>query len=141
MLTCLSAVGYWYPLASIVIVALAIIGREVISLRQRLFEDNLPFYFSKRNHGLMIFGVIPDSPAEKMGLKVGELITKANGVLINDEESFYEALQKNRAHCKLEVLDVNDQIRLLQRALYEEDHHELGILFVQDEKHWDDEAV
>lgn len=76
-----------------------------------------------------------------MGLGVGELITKANGVLINNEESFYEALQKNRAHCKLEVLDVNDQIRFVQRALYEGDHHELGILFVQDEKQWDDEAM
>lgn len=141
LLTCLSAVGYWYPLASIVIVALAIIGRELISMRQRLFEDNLPFYFSKRNHGLMILGVIPESPAAKMGLGVGELITKANGVLINNEESFYEALQKNRAHCKLEVLDVNDQIRFVQRALYEGDHHELGILFVQDEKQWDDEAM
>ncbi|MCQ6275716.1 PDZ domain-containing protein [Bacillus sp. V3B] len=141
LLTCLSAVGYWYPLASIVVVALAIIGREVISMRQRLFEDSLPFYFSKRNHGLMILGVIPNSPAAKMGLGVGELITKANGVSINNEESFYEALQKNRAHCKLEVLDVNGQIRFVQRALYEGDHHELGILFVQDEKNWDDAAV
>ena len=43
---------------------------------------------------------------------------------------FYEALQQNRAHCKLEVLDVNGQIRFVQRALYEGDHHELGILFV-----------
>lgn len=141
LLTCLSVVGYWYPLASIVIVALAIIGRELISMRQRLLEDNLPFYFSKRNHGLMILGVIPDSPAAKMGLGVGEMIVKANGVSINNEESFYEALQKNRAHCKLDVLDVNDQIRFVQRALYDGDHHELGILFVQDEKHWDDAAM
>lgn len=141
LLTCLSVVGYWYPLASIVIVALAIIGRELISMRQRLLEDNLPFYFSKRNQGLMILGVIPDSPAAKMGLGVGEMIVKANGVSINNEESFYEALQKNRAHCKLDVLDVNDQIRFVQRALYDGDHHELGILFVQDEKHWDDAAM
>jgi hypothetical protein len=141
LLTCLSAVGYWYPLASIIIVALAIIGREMLSMRQRLMEDNLPFYFSKRNQGLMILGVIPDSPAAKMGLGVGELITKINGLLIHNEDSFYEALEKNRAHCKLEVLDVNGEVRFVQRALYEGDHHELGILFVQDEKNWDDAAV
>ena len=76
-------------------------------------------------------GVIPESAAEKMGLKVGEFITKVNGEMATNEESFYEALQKNAAHCKLEVLDHNDQIRLLQRALYEEDHHELGILFAK----------
>jgi PDZ domain len=141
VLTCLSAIGYWVPLASILIVAIGIIGREALSMRQRLGEESLPFYFSKRNDGIKILGVIPESAAEKMGLKVGEIITKVNGEIATDEESFYEALQKNAAHCKLEVLDHNDQIRLLQRALYEEDHHELGILFVQDEKNWEDKAV
>jgi hypothetical protein len=141
VLTCLSAVGYWYPLASIIIVAVGMIGREALAMRQRLLEESRPFYFSKRNDGVKILGVIPESAADRMGLKVGEMITKVNGVKVNDEEGFYEAIQKNAAHCKLEVLDVNDQIRLLQRALYEEDHHELGILFVQDGKHWDDEAV
>ena len=141
VLTCLSAVGYWVPLASILIVAIGIIGREALAMRQRLVEESLPFYFSQRNDGVKILGVIPESAAEKMGLKVGELITKVNGETATDEDSFYEALQKNAAHCKLEVLDHNDQIRLLQRALYEEDHHELGILFVQGEKNWEDEAV
>ncbi|KAA9018028.1 PDZ domain-containing protein [Niallia endozanthoxylica] len=141
VLTCLSVVGYWYPLASIVLVALAIIGRELLSMRQRLVEDNLPFYFSQRNHGVMILGVIPDSPAEKMGLDVGEVVFKVNGVTITDEESFYEAMQKNRAHCKLEVFDVNEQVRFVQRALYEGDHHQLGILFVQNEKKWEDEVA
>jgi len=141
VLTCLSIAGYWYPPASIVIAAVAIIGRELLSMRQRMNEDNLPFYFSQRNQGVMILGVIPDSPAEKMGLDVGEVVSKVNGVMITDEESFYEAMQKNRAHCKLEVFDVNDQVRFVQRALYEGDHYQLGILFVQDEKLWDDEAM
>ena len=76
-----------------------------------------------------------------MSLQVGEVVTKVNGVKIHDEKGFYEALQKNGAHCKLEVLDVNGQVRFVQRALYEGDHHELGLLFVQEEKKWDSEAV
>jgi hypothetical protein len=134
----LSVIGYWYPLISIGVAALAIISRELISLMQRLKDDNLPFYFSKKNNGLMIIGIIPESPADKMGLQVGELISKVNGVLIRDEHVFYEALQKNRAHCKLEVLDINGEVRFVQRALYEGDHYELGILFVQDEKKFDE---
>lgn len=133
---CLAAVGYWMPLVSIGVVALALVVREFITIRQHSFEERLPFYFSKRNKGLQILGVLPDSPAEKMDLQVGELITKVNGVPVNEETAFYEALQYNRAHCKLEVLDVNGEIRFVQRALYEGDHHELGILFVQDEKKW-----
>jgi hypothetical protein len=136
--TLLSIAGYWLPLSSIVVAALAVLGRELITLMTMMKDDNLPFYFSKKNQGLMIIGVIPESPASKMGLQVGEIISKANGLLVRDEKVFYEALQKNRAHCKLEVLDTNGEIRFLQRALYEGDHHELGILFVQDERKYDE---
>ncbi|KKK39489.1 PDZ serine protease [Mesobacillus campisalis] len=133
--------SYWYPLAAIAAVAAAVLGREIIVLALRLHDDNLPVYFSKQNQGVMILGVIPESPAAKMGLQVGELVTKVNGTSINDENSFYEAIQRNAAHCKLEVLDTNGQVRFVQRALYEGDHHQLGILFVQDEKKWDSAAV
>ena len=130
----ISIAGYWYPVISIVAAAVAVIGRELLALIQRVKDENLPFYFSKKNHGLMILGIIPNSPAHKMALQVGELVTKVNGVNVRDEQSFYEALQKNRAHCKLEVIDTNGQIRFVQRALYEGDHYELGILFVQEER-------
>lgn len=136
-----SAVAYWYPIAAVAAVAGAILGREILALRNRVHEDNATFYFSKQNHALMILGIIPNTPGSKMALQVGEMITKVNGVKVSDEKSFYEALQKNRAHCKLEVLDVNGEVRFVQRALYEGDHHELGILFVQGEKKWGHEAV
>jgi hypothetical protein len=139
--TLISVASYWFPIASIAAVALTIIGREVLTLSQRMQEDNRPFYFSKKNHGVMILGILPKSPADKMALGVGELVTKVNGTNVHDEKTFYEALSRNRAHCKLEVLDTNGQIRFVQRALYEGDHHELGILFVQDEKKWDSAAV
>ncbi|HEY2419817.1 MAG TPA: PDZ domain-containing protein [Neobacillus sp.] len=132
--TILSIAGYWFPLISIGVAALAMIGRETIAILNRMKDDSLPFYFSKKNNGLMIIGIIPESPADKMDLKVGELISKANGVMVRDEQTFYEALQKNRAHCKLEVLDTRGEVRFVQRALYEGDHYELGILFVQDER-------
>ncbi|WP_040204182.1 PDZ domain-containing protein [Neobacillus jeddahensis] len=137
IISLLSAAGYWYPLVSIVVAALAVVGRETIALMAYLKDESLPFYFSKKNQGLMIIGIIPESPASKMDLKVGEIITKANGVKVRDESTLYEALQKNRAHCKLEVFDTNGEIRFVQRALYEGDHHELGILFVQDERKYD----
>ncbi|MGZ4161377.1 MAG: PDZ domain-containing protein [Neobacillus sp.] len=137
----LSVAGYWYPLFSIGVAAFAVVGRELITLMQRIGDDNLPFYFSRKNNGLMILGIIPESPASKMGLKVGELISRANGAVVRDEKSFYEALQKNRAHCKLDVLDTNGEVRFVQRALFEGDHHELGILFVQDERKYDEKIV
>ena len=141
VVTALLAVGtYFFPLVAIGAVALALISREMITLSQRNREKDLPFYFSKQNGGLMILGILLNSPASKMDLKVGEIISKVNGQSVSDEKAFYEALQRNRAHCKLEVLDVNGEVRFVQRALYEGDHYELGILFVQDEKKWDSEV-
>ncbi|MGG3467892.1 PDZ domain-containing protein [Neobacillus pocheonensis] len=138
IITLLSVAGYWNPLLAIAIGAFAIIGRESLALLAYMKDEGLPFYFSKKNQGLMIIGVIPESPASKMGLQVGEIIAKVNGVVVRDERVFYEALQKNRAHCKLDVLDTNGEIRFVQRALFEGDHHELGILFVYDERKYDE---
>lgn len=122
----------WLPILSIAAAAIALFGREWVAYANKMSEQQLPFYFTKRDHGVLILGVIPYSPADKMALQAGEVITKVNGVVVHTEKQLYEALQRNRAHCKLEVLDVFDQIRFVQRALYEGEHHELGILFVQD---------
>lgn len=138
VISLLSLAGYWYPLLSIVVAAVAVIGREALALIAYLKDDSRAAYFSKKNNGVMIIGIIPESPASKMGLQVGEIISKTNGVLVRDEQTFYEALQKNRAHCKLEVFDTNGEIRFVQRALYEGDHHELGVLFVQGDRKFDE---
>jgi len=125
----------WMPVLSIVAAALAILGRELLYYSNRMAELRGTFYFTNKDHGVFILGVIPSSPADKMGLQVGEVITKVNGQHVHSESQLYEALQSNRAHCKLEVLNTNGEIRFVQKAVYEGDHYELGILFVQDKGH------
>lgn len=142
IITAILAIGsYFLPMAALAVVAVSLIGREALTWLQRFNERDLPFYFAKQNQGMRILGILLDSPASKMGLKVGEVITKVNGQTVTDEKAFYEALQRNRAHCKLEVLDVNGEVRFVSRALYEGDHYKLGILFVQEEKRDDFQAA
>ncbi len=129
-----AAAGYWIPYLSLAAVAIAIIGHAVIFLVYKNREETRPSFFTSSKNGLMILGVLPESPAERMGLRPGELLTKVNGRMVHSRAELYEALQSNRAHCKLEVFDINDQIRLVQNALYEGDHHELGILAVENRK-------
>lgn len=133
--------SYWYGVLSIVAAAVAIVGREWLAFWQHTQDRSQPPYFAKRAHGLVILGILPDSKAEKIALKIGEIIVKVNGTPVNTEEEFYEALQHNRAYCKLEVLDENGEIRFVQGALYEDEHHELGLLFVRDREKWTSEAV
>lgn len=130
------------PLFSLVVAALGIVVRQWISTKQRVVDENSAPFFTKKLEGVIILGVIPGSPAEKMGLQVGELITKVNGVPVSEVAKFYEALQvNNRAFCKLEVLDYSGEVRFAQRALYDNEHHELGILFVHNYKQLTSEAV
>ncbi|MEC1664833.1 S1C family serine protease [Bacillus halotolerans] len=128
----------WTPLAGAAVCA-AVLGRIFLFVKQRVNDNAAPFYFSKRDQGLMVLGIIPNTPAEDLELKIGEIITKVNGVPVKHVSDFYEALQRNRAYVKLEIIGLNGEIRFDQRASYEGEHHELGILFVKDDR--EDEAA
>ena len=91
------------------------------------------FTFLKVRKVLKFSALFRYSPAEKMGLLKGEIITKINGAVVHKEVEFYQALQKNRAFCKLEVIGNNGEMRFVQRALFEGEHYELGLLFVHDQ--------
>ncbi|MED4803419.1 S1C family serine protease [Bacillus atrophaeus] len=122
---------WWMPFVGAAVLT-AVFGRIFLSLKQRVNDNAAPFYFSKRDQGLMVLGIIPNTPAEDLELKIGEIITKVNGTPVKHVSDFYEALQNNRAFVKLEVIGLNGEIRFDQRATYEGEHHELGILFVKD---------
>ncbi|OEH92217.1 PDZ domain-containing protein [Bacillus solimangrovi] len=130
LLCSLSIASLWLPYLILVTCAVAIIGREWIYYRQKHREDRYSNLFTEHPDGLIITGIIPKSPAEKFDLKVGERINKVNKRVVRSEKDFYEALQLNRAFCKMEVVDMNGEIRFAQGAVYEGEHHELGLLFL-----------
>ena len=47
--------------------------------------------------GMRIGGIVPDSPADKVGLKQGDLVTDFNGVKIDNMMDYTNALSKARA--------------------------------------------
>ena len=67
----------------------------------------------------MIAGVLPDSPGEKMGLVPGECIRSVNGIQVNNEKELYDAIQINAAHCRMQVIDRNGEVRLMQQVIYQ----------------------
>lgn len=125
------AVGsIYYSLFSFIAVLCAILGREWINYRFRINEQNKPGYFQSTDRALKVLAVLPDSPADRLGIHVGTLITKVNGKKVSQPESFYHALQTSGAFFKLEIINREGEIELLQGAWYEGDHHGLGLLFV-----------
>lgn len=139
----LAVISYWLPGIAIAAAGVAMLGRFSITIREQIDDEKHPAFFSPKSAGLMILDTIPNSPADEMGLKPGEIISKVNGVVPKSLREFYQALQQNTsgAFCKLEVIDVNSEPRILQRAIFANEHHELGIIFVQRDYDWDIEAV
>ena len=132
-----SFLTYYGAYISYLIIGAAIIGREAIAWLVRIKDQSKPSLYTARNQGLVILSIHPFSPADKLGLKVGEVITKINGHAVQTPEQFYYYLQQNRAYCKLEVLNLEGEVRFAQRALYEGEHHELGLLFVEEAKDYE----
>lgn len=119
----------WEPMALIALAAGAA-GRAAISLLTMFNENKGNHAVAPQSSGVMIVDVLADSPAEKMGLVRGEIIRKVNGLTINNETELYEAIQVNAAHCRLEVLDHNNELRLRQHVIFRHDHYRLGLIVV-----------
>lgn len=119
----------WLALAGAIT---AILGRELINAVHRVKDKQRLPYFYHRKQGINVLAVIPGSPADRIGIEAGETIKKVNAQPIHDEAAFYQYLQSSGAFFKLEVLDDAGESRFVQSALYEGEHHELGIIFVKE---------
>ncbi|ENH98428.1 hypothetical protein J416_00559 [Gracilibacillus halophilus YIM-C55.5] len=132
ILACSAGAFVYQPLIYVA-VAIAFIGRIMISLRFRYLDRKNVRYFQPGGEGLLVLDVLPNTPAEDFELEPGERIMKVNGQPIHDESSFYQALQQNRTYGKLQIKNISGEIRFAERSLYEGEHHELGVLFLKNE--------
>lgn len=118
------------PVLAPAAVCIAFLGKEWIHFRHRRHEDARSPYFHETRNGLEVLAVLPGSPADRLEIKVGEQIKKVNGRLTADADELYEALQTNGSFCKLEIIGHDGEKRIEQTALYNNDHHHLGLILV-----------
>ncbi|RNF38149.1 PDZ domain-containing protein [Planococcus salinus] len=119
----------WGPAAFVALI-FGVVSRLAVSLYFAAGERRGVFAVTPQPEGVMIADVLPGSPAAKMGLAKGEVIKKVNGLTVSNESELYEAIQVNAAHCRLEVLDHNREVRLRQHVIFRHDHHRLGLVVV-----------
>lgn len=130
LIVLLLAIGSIYiSWLSLIAVLIAIVGREFINYKHRINDKGSLPYFNPVAAGLKVLAVIPGTPGDRLGILVGETILKVNGQEINSVEEFYIALQESGAYFKIDVLNDEEEVRFVQSALYEGDHHELGLIF------------
>jgi len=131
VITIIAAIGYFEPLVSAIALLIGVIARLLITILKYQQEKTGNYAVSPQSNGVMIAGILSGSPAEKMGLLIGERIVKVNGQKVENEQELYEAVQINAAHCRLEVLDSNGELRLRQHILFRHDHYRLGLILVR----------
>ncbi|TFB24359.1 hypothetical protein E3U55_02335 [Filobacillus milosensis] len=127
-----SVAVYFYPEWTIALGIIAIAGRALIHGVTHYLDLEKRSIFTPKQDGIIVVGIIPGSPADEMGIHIGEKIEKIHDIEVTNEHEFYEVMSDHRTFCKLAVRDFNGEIRFVQRALYEGEYHELGLIFVKE---------
>lgn len=129
----LAALSQWQASLALLAGMLCLILHEALMYWSYRSEERGAALFVHDPPGLRVLGVIPGSPAAKLNILPGERITRVNGKKIATKRDLHDALRMNAAFCKLEVLDLNGEIRFLNRAVFAGDRYQLGILLSPDD--------
>nr|WP_240479739.1 PDZ domain-containing protein [Paenibacillus wynnii] len=119
--------AWWSPLTLLAALA-AVTLHEGLIWWSALEERTTSPIFVHPQHGLKILAVLPESPAQELGILPGEVLLKVNGTLLTRKAQLHEALRMNPAFCKLEVQNAEGESKYMQRPIYDGDHHQLGII-------------
>ena len=128
---CVGIGAIWLPILGWTALVFGVVCRAAISMKVAIGERNGAYAVAPKSTGVVIAGVLPDSPGEKMGLAPGECIRSVNGRKVSNEKELYDAIQINAAHCRLQVIGRDGEVRLMQQVIYRHDHHRLGLLVVR----------
>ncbi|HEY0827305.1 MAG TPA: PDZ domain-containing protein [Bacilli bacterium] len=121
-----------WPIITMAAALGCILFHEVLIWYSRWEELQRSPLYVHDERGLMILGIVPDSPADAMGIVPGEIIYKANGMKVLSREQLHQGLRINPAFCKLEIINLEGQSKFIKRAIYAGEHHELGIILAPD---------
>ncbi|WP_391574603.1 PDZ domain-containing protein [Cohnella sp.] len=123
---------YWSPLVAIASAA-AFLLHEGLLWISRIGEAGKDPLYSQDGTGVKVLAVLPGTPAAELGLQAGEVIKKVNGAVVRNKMELHAALQLQSAYCKLEVVNREGHVKFLQRARYEGEHYQLGLIPAPDD--------
>lgn len=126
--------AYYFGWLSLPASTAAVLLHEGIVWYGRWDERKRSALFVHPERGLKVLAVIPGSPAEHMGIGLGEVVRKINGIPVQSIQRMHEALQLNGAYCQLEVENAAGEVKFARRAIYAGEHHQLGLIMAPDQR-------
>lgn len=127
------AAHFWTPILIAAALLSIALHEGLIRYNQWIEDKQTPFYVHSIR-GLMVLSIVPNSPAQELGIQIGEIIHKVNGHKVKTKTDMHQAMGLNSAFCKLEVLNEQGEVRFLHRAIFAGDHHQLGIILAPDQQ-------
>lgn len=118
--------------ASLIVLGVAYICYLASLIRVRWHDRHQSFWFSKVDHGVRVLGIRPDTPAAKMDIQVGDIITECNQQSVHSENSLYEALLSDPTYCHLKVQTPEGDLKVTETAIFDGAPHEIGIVVFKD---------
>ncbi|MCL6601832.1 MAG: PDZ domain-containing protein [Paenibacillus sp.] len=119
--------AWWHPLMLLAALAAVTLHEGLVWYSAHEERTTSPIFVHPQ-HGLKVLAVLPESPAEELGIQAGEVLLKVNGTLLTRKAQLHEALRLNPAFCKLEVQNTEGESKYMQRPIYDGDHHQLGMI-------------
>ena len=129
-----SVVTYFYPKAGLICFGMVGILYIYLTLSLRYKNQKKNAVFAQQTGGIKVLAVLPGTPADAMNIHKGEVIVRVNGEKTETMAELYDVLSRNRVYVKLEVIDRQGEIRHVHRSYYAGDHHELGIIAIEEER-------
>lgn len=80
--------------------------------------------------GIRVIAVRPGTPADKMNIKIGDVIISVNGLKVNTEAEFYKAILVSPTFCRLKLYNREGRIKIEETAIYSDSPNELGIVLL-----------
>lgn len=125
--------AWWEPFGFVAAIIAIAVHEGIILYGRRQEVDRHPIFVHGRE-GLKILAVLPKSVAEEAGIQIGETVHKVNGIAVRTKEDMHMALQTNPAFCRLEVFNLAGESKFISRALYADEHHQLGLILAPDDR-------
>lgn len=125
------ALSFWLPALAAAGLLLLLAGGVLVLYRHRLRERKWTFRFGPAEEGLRVVAVRPGGPAEKMGIEIGDTLMESNQIKLKEAKDFNESLFSSKSYCKLKVRRIDGELVMVERALYEDDPHDLGLILLE----------
>ncbi len=126
----LTILSYFYVDLSIWSIALVLIGGFIVLYRHRQRENMWTFKYGPADEGLRVIAVRPESPADRMGLSIGVIITHINDEEMTTKEQFFETLSYNRSYIRMRLKRSDGEFIMVETPLYDDDYNNLGLLLL-----------